>query len=81
MGKRIQLNVFGSRYCQTDLRAVLQYGNWELGTGHAGQPQTEVPVNLVPVNLLYESLQRGHPGGREVTVLEEDPATTIHGLL
>ena len=67
--------------CSSDLGAVLQHRDRELGAGHAGQPQAEVTVNFVPINLLDESLQRRHPGGSEMAVLEEHPAASIHGFL
>ena len=31
------------------------------------------------VDGLYESLEYRHPAGREVTVLEEDPTSALHG--
>ena len=59
----------------------MENGDRELGTGHAGEPQSEVPVDLVSIYLLNESLESRHPGGREMAVLEEHPATSVHGLL
>lgn len=37
--------------------------------------------HLAGVNGLDESLQRGHPAGGQVAVLEEDPVALLHGIM
>ena len=35
--------------------------------------------HLFRVNLFHQAFQRGHPAGRQVAVLEEDPFAALHG--
>ena len=55
-------------------------------SGHSSNPSLapmhgyRMCIYLVCVNLLNEPFQCGHPTGGEMTVLEEYPSTTIHGL-
>ena len=68
-----QIGLDATRRLDSHLGAVLEDHNGELGTWHTGEPETEVLVNVLRVDLLDEALERGHPARRQVAVLEKHP--------
>mmetsp|Transcript_42957 Transcript_42957/g.91558 ORF Transcript_42957/g.91558 Transcript_42957/m.91558 type:complete len:279 (+) Transcript_42957:1063-1899(+) len=64
-----------------DLHTVLQDGDRELLRRIRRQPQPEVRVGLLGIQLLEDLVQLRHPGCVEVAILQQDPAPHLHALL
>ena len=50
-----------------------------LRTGIAGEPESEVGVGVLHVEVLADFLQRGHPGDGEMAILEGHPGALLLG--
>ena len=55
------------------LDSILQHGDWEVRGGVGRQPQPEIWMGCVRVELLADLLEGGHPGDSQVAVLEHNP--------
>ena len=75
--EQVGLDALGRLHCH--LGGVLQDEDGEFLAGHRGQPQAEVSVHLVRVDLLHQPLHGRHKAGGQVTVLEEHPLAPLHG--
>eukprot|EP00965_Chrysotila_dentata_P085322 2815180-Pleurochrysis_carterae.AAC.6 len=56
------------------LDTVLEHADWEGGRGRRREPEAEVGVRRVGSDLLADLLERWHPAGGEVAVLQHHPA-------
>ena len=59
------------------LDADLQDGDGEFRVRAAAQPQPEVWVGLLHLELFNQFVQLGHPAERQVTVRQEHPVTLL----
>ena len=63
------------------LDAVLQDGHGERRARHGSQPQAEVLVHAIRIDVFHDLIELGHPRLREMAVLQADPHALVHGEL
>mmetsp|Transcript_12285 Transcript_12285/g.49294 ORF Transcript_12285/g.49294 Transcript_12285/m.49294 type:complete len:243 (-) Transcript_12285:3353-4081(-) len=63
------------------LDSVLKDRNRESRGRHGREPEPELLVGVLRVDSLADFLQRGHPGGRQVAILEQHPLARLAPFL
>mmetsp|Transcript_116730 Transcript_116730/g.316960 ORF Transcript_116730/g.316960 Transcript_116730/m.316960 type:complete len:753 (+) Transcript_116730:99-2357(+) len=69
------------RWLIGDLDAVLQHRHRKGRRGHGCQPQTVHVIDGVRVLLLLDALERRHPTGSQVAILQADPVAALSAVL
>ena len=71
----MSVSVTDLRRLGSHLDADLQDGDGELRVRAAAEPQSEVRVGLLYLQLLYQLVKLRHPAERQMTVGQEHPVT------
>lgn len=68
------------RWFQSHFYTILQNRNREIFWGHWREPQTKIFMHIF-IKVFYDSFELWHPWNSQVTILKEDPSSSLSSLL